>query len=101
MSSELMYSLGVGSLIVAYSDILKFRGSSQEGMIFLQLLFGPAYLVAQIWGFFVYDWWVPIFYVIGAGAAVGVAVNIFFGGPGLFSIIVGVIGIFMAYSQLL
>ena len=97
---EWQYAVGLGMIMISYSDILRFRGASTAFNVLLQLLFGLSYLVFQIWGFFVFDWWVPIFYVIGAGIAIGIVQGVILGGPGLLSIPLGLIGIILCAASL-
>ena len=55
-----IYGLGFAFIHGAYVDLMRSRGSARTLNLIFELLSGIAYLIFLIWGFFVFDWWVPI-----------------------------------------
>ena len=55
-----LYGFGFALIHGAYVDLMRSRGSAQAFNLMFELLSGVSYLVFLIWGFFVFEWWVPI-----------------------------------------
>lgn len=99
--SEWLYATGLGLLIASYRDSLGFMGANRLVSDSFQIVFGTSFLVLYVWGFFVFDWWVPLFYWMATYAATRTAQMFVFGGGGLNSIIVGVGGFWLSVANLI
>lgn len=55
-----LYGLGFAFLHGGYVDLMRSRGSAQNLKIIFELIGGISYFVFFIWGFFVFEWWVPL-----------------------------------------
>ena len=71
-----VYGFGFALLHGAYADLMRSRGSAQVINLVFELLAGLSYLIFLIWGFFVFDWWVPIVMpILGSILAVVITVK--------------------------
>jgi len=65
MENMWIYGIGFSFIHIGYSDLMKMNKSGIRGLnpypnIIFELLGGVSYVLFLIWGFFVFDWWVPI-----------------------------------------
>lgn len=72
-----IYGFGFALIHGAYVDLMRSRGSAQAFNLVFELLAGLSYIVFLIWGFFVFDWWVPILMpLLGSVFAVIVSIKL-------------------------
>lgn len=95
-----IYSSGLALLMIAYTDIMKFRGLARNFIAICEIIFGISWLVFFIWGFFIFSWTVPVFYTIGAMVALSFVRALIINGPGLNSYILGGVGLFLCLTSL-
>jgi hypothetical protein len=55
-----VYGLGFAFIHGAYVDLMRSKGSAAAVNLIFECIAGVAYIVFFIWGFFVFEWWVPI-----------------------------------------
>ena len=69
-----VYGLGFAFIHGAYVDLMRSKGSAVTVNLIFECIAGVAYIVFFIWGFFVFEWWVPIVMpLVGIVAATFVA----------------------------
>lgn len=81
-----IYGLGIGFLHGGYVDLMRKRTGNPTNTLF-ELIGGVAYLAFFIWGFFVFDWWVPIVMPLIAMVAATIITSLFINIPHLFIIV--------------
>ena len=79
-----IYGLGIAFLHGGYVDLMRSRGAAQGLNTMFELIGGLAYLVFFIWGFFVFDWWVPLVMPIVAMIAATMVTSLILNIPHLF-----------------
>lgn len=55
-----VYGLGFAFIHGAYVDLMRSKGLAVTANKIFELIAGAAYIIFFIWGFFVFEWWVPI-----------------------------------------
>ena len=66
MNNFWIYGFGFSFIHMGYSDLMRMNKSGIRGLnpypnMIFEILGGIGYLIFFIWGFFVFNWWVPIF----------------------------------------
>ena len=69
-----LYGFGCALIHGSYVDLMRTRGSAQVFNLVFELLAALSYLVFLVWGFFVFEWWVPLLMPV-LGSILAVFVN--------------------------